>query len=161
MTKRGRILAGMAVGGLWSVLVVWLPGQGSQPFIPLNLALIYAFVPGGAVMLLMVGRLAERRFFDDRIIDGAAFAPGSPADIDQRVLTNTLEQMGLALLLWPFVATSLGAVTVMAMGLAMAIARLAFWIGYHLSPPLRAFGFAASFYPTVLATIWSLWRFLT
>ena len=69
--------------------------------------------------------------------------------------------MVLALVLWPFAMTSLGAVTVIAMGLAFGVARLAFWVGYHLSPPLRAFGFAASFYPTVLATLWSIWRLVT
>lgn len=161
MSKRAKILAGMALGGLWALAVVVLPGRGPQPFIPINLALIYALAPGGVLMLLMIGRLAARRFFDDAIIDGEAFAPGSPAEIDQRVLTNTLEQMVLALLLWPLVSTSLGAVTVIAMGLAFGAARIAFWIGYHISPPLRAFGFAASFYPTVLATAWTLWRLVT
>jgi hypothetical protein len=29
-----------------------------------------------------------------------------------------------------------------------------------MAPPLRAFGFAASFYPTVLAAFWVLWRLL-
>ena len=161
MNKRGRILVGMALGALWAFLVVWLPGRGAQPFIPLNLALIYAFVPGGLVMLLVIGRLAQRRHFDDSLMDGEPFASGSSADIDQHVLTNTFEQMGLALLLWPLVATSLGSVTVIAMGVAMGIARLAFWLGYHFSPLLRSFGFAASFYPTVLATAWTLWRLLT
>lgn len=161
MTKRKQILVGMALGALWAVLVVWLPVQGKQPFIPFNLALIYAFVPGGLVMLLVIGRLAQRRFFDDEIIDGATFASGSGAEIDQRVLTNTVEQMLLALLLWPVVAMSLGSVAVIVMGIGMGIARLAFWVGYHISPPLRAFGFAASFYPTILATLWSLLRFAT
>ena len=161
MSKRKKILIGMVLGAIWAVLVVWAPGRGPQPFIPLNLALIYAFVPGGLVLLLVIGRLAERRFFDDEIIDGDPIPRGSPAEIDHRVLVNTLEQMVLALLLWPFAITYLGAVTVIVMGLAMGVARLAFWIGYHLSPALRAFGFAATFYPTVLATAWSLWRLLT
>lgn len=161
MTKRGKILVGMALGVVWSVLLVWLPGRGVQPFIPINLALIYALVPGGGVMLLVIGRVAQRRFFDDRIIDGQRLDPGSPADIDQRVLSNTLEQTVLALLLWPLAAVSLGAVTVIVMGIGFGIARLAFWIGYHVSPPMRAFGFAATFYPTVIATLWSLWRLLT
>ncbi len=158
MTRRKKILAGMVLGALWSVAVVWLPGFGPQPFIPLNLALIYAFVPGGLFLLLVIGRLAQRRFFDDVIIDGGPLTPGSAAEIDQRVLVNTVEQMVLALLLWPFVATGLGAVTVIVMGVALGVARIAFWIGYHLSPPMRAFGFAATFYPTALATVWTIWR---
>lgn len=161
MNKRGKILIGMLLGAIWAIAVVLLPARAPQPFIPLNLALIYAFVPGGLVMLLMVGRLAQRRFFDDETIDGARFVEGSAGEIDQRVLSNTFEQMVLALLLWPFVVTLLGAVTVIVMGVAMALARLCFWVGYHMSPPLRAFGFAASFYPTILATLWTLWRLIT
>ncbi len=42
------------------------------------------------------------------------------------------------------------------MGVGFGVARLAFWIGYHRSAPARAFGFAATFYPTVLATLWAL-----
>ena len=155
------MLAGGILGAIWSLLVVWLPGQGPQHFITINLALIYAFVPGGIVMMLVILRIAERRFFSDALMDGDAPEPGSAADIDQRVLSNTMEQMLLAVLLWPFAITFLGSVTVIAVGLAMGVARLAFWIGYHVSPPLRIFGWAASFYPTVLATAWSLWRLVT
>ncbi len=161
MSKRGTMLAGGILGAVWAVIVVWVPGQMPQPFIPINLALIYAFVPGGVVMLMIVLRIAGRRFVGDDLIDGQTPAPGSPADIDQRVLINSVEQMVLALLLWPFAMTSLGAVTVIAMGLAMGVARLTFWIGYHVSPPLRIFGWSASFYPTVLATGWAVWRLVT
>lgn len=161
MSKRARILLGMALGAIWAAAVVILPGLGPQPFVPLNLALIYAFLPGGIFLILVIGRLAQRRFFDDAIIDGDSFPPGSGAEIDQRVLTNTVEQMLLALLIWPFAASWLGGQTVIVMGLAMGVARLAFWIGYHLSPPLRAFGFAASFYPTVFALLWTVWKLLS
>ncbi len=161
MSGRQKMLLGGGLGALWSILVVWLPGQGAQPFIPINLALIYAFVPGGLVMMLVILRIAERRFFSDELMDGAEPEPGSAAAIDRRVLSNTMEQMVLALVLWPFAVTYLGAVTVIAMGLSMGVARLAFWVGYHISPSLRLFGWSASFYPTVLATLWSLWRLLT
>lgn len=158
--KRKKILIGMLLGALWAVAVVILPGLGPQPFVPLNLALIYAFLPGGIFLMLVIGRLAQRRFFDDATIDGDAFAPGSKSEIDQRVLTNTVEQMLLALLIWPFAASWLGGQTVIVMGVGMGVARLAFWIGYHLSPPLRAFGFAASFYPTILALVWTFCKLL-
>ena len=161
MSKRGTMLSGGIAGTLWAIMVVWLPGQGPQPFIPLNLALVYAFMPAGVVMMLMIGSIALRRYANDELIDGEPPARGSPADIDQRVLRSTTEQSVLALLLWPFVITVLGAVTVIAMGFSFAVARIAFWVGYRAAPPLRIFGFAASFSPTVLATLWSLWRFLT
>lgn len=161
MRKRYKIATGMALAVLWSVAVVWLPQSMKQPFLPLNTVIIAALVPGGLVMVLLIARLAQRRFFDDTVIDGSPFPSGSGGDIDQRVLSNTVEQMLLAAVLWPFVALTLGGLVVLWMGVGFAIARLLFWGGYHLSPPLRGFGFAASFYPTVLAVLWALakWMF--
>ena len=104
-------------------------------------------------------RLAQRRFFDDAIIDGEAFS--GAAAIDQRVLSNTVEQLVLAMAVWPAAAVLLGAEgpgVILVLGVAFAVARLAFWAGYHMAPPLRAFGFAATFYPTVLVALWALWR---
>ncbi|WP_322865648.1 MAPEG family protein [Aquicoccus sp. G2-2] len=156
MRKRSKIGIGMGLGMLWAVLVVGCPQSLTQPFVPINVALISAFVPGGLFLLVIIGRLAQRRFFEDAIIDGDPFRPGSPAEIDQRVLQNTVEQLVLAMALWPFVGLTLGALVVIWMGVGFAIARIIFWLGYHLSPPLRAFGFAASFYPTVLGALWAI-----
>ncbi|MDQ2088328.1 MAPEG family protein [Marimonas arenosa] len=161
MGKRRKIATGMALAVLWAVAIVWLPQTMKPPFLPLNTVIIAALVPGGLVMVLMVARLAQRRFVDDVAIDGGSFPLGSGGDIDQRVLTNTVEQLMLAVALWPFVALTLGGLVVLWMGAGFAVARLAFWIGYHISPPLRGFGFAATFYPTALATLWalSIWLF--
>ncbi len=154
--KRLLILLGMGLGALWAFAVVWLPQRMGLPFIPAPIAVPGALIAPGLVMLAMIGRLAARRFFDDATIDGADFVPGSGGWVDRQVLSNTTEQMVAALVVWPFVAASLGGAVVLAMGVALALARLAFWAGYHLSPPLRGFGFAASFYPTVLAALWSV-----
>jgi uncharacterized membrane protein YecN with MAPEG domain len=156
MSKRGQIALGMAAGALWALAVVWGPQRADLAFLPAPIAVPGAFVAPGLVMLAMIGRLAQRRFFDDAIIDGNDFVPGTAAWVDQRVLSNTTEQVVLALLIWPFVALTLGGAVVLVMGAAFGIARLAFWVGYHRAPQLRAFGFAATFYPTVLAALWSL-----
>ncbi|AXI53945.1 hypothetical protein SuNHUV7_01740 (plasmid) [Pseudoseohaeicola sp. NH-UV-7] len=157
MGKRPTILSGMAGGALWALAVVW-GGQrlAGGAFMPANVALLTAFFAPGLVMMAMIARLAQRRFFDDSIIDGQDFAPGSAAWIDQKVLANTTEQAVLALVIWPFVATTLGGFVVLVMGVAFALSRLVFWVGYHLSPPLRGLGFAATFYTTVLAALWSV-----
>lgn len=156
MGKRATILLGMFAGMLWAGVVVWLPQRMDLPFLPPPIALPGAFLLPGLVMLAMIGRLAQRRFFDDAIIDGADFQPGSGAWIDQRVLSNTTEQLVLALVLWPFVALTLGGAVVLALGFGFGAARLLFWAGYHLSPPMRGFGFAATFYPTIVAVLWSV-----
>lgn len=156
MGKRPKIAIGMAAGLVWALLLVLWPQRAGLPYIAAPLALPGAFVAPGLVLIAMIGWLAQRRFLDDAIIDGEDFAPRSRAWIDQHVLSNTTEQMILALVTWPFVAMTLGGAVVIVMGVGFALARLAFWFGYHLSPPLRAFGFAATFYPTVLASVWSL-----
>lgn len=161
MKKRPAILVGMVAGLIWALVVIGGASQANIPFVPAPVALLGAFFPGGLVICLMIGRLAQRRFFDDDTIDGQPFDLGSGAYIDQRVLANTVEQMVLAFAIWPFVALTLGGQVIMAMGLAFAVTRLLFWAGYHISPPLRGFGFAATFYTTIVAALWSLavWLF--
>ncbi|TDE41207.1 MAPEG family protein [Antarcticimicrobium sediminis] len=151
----------MIAGALWALAVVFAPAFLELPYLPAPLALPGAFLAPGLVLAAMIARLAARRFFDDALIDGAAAAPGSRAEIDQRVLHNTLEQLLLALAIWPFAALTLGGAVAIGLGLSFALMRVLFWIGYHLSPPLRALGFAGTFYPTVLAGIWALlyWMF--
>lgn len=150
--KRQVIAASMALSLLWAILLVWW-GRGPGDALP---ALAAGFLPGGLVMAVMIGRLAQRRFFDPAIIDGAPFPTGSGAEIDQRVLTNTAEQLVLALALWPFAGGVLGWGLLPWIGASFALSRVLFWVGYHASPPLRGVGFAASFYPSLVAALWAL-----
>ena len=160
MEKRRKIAIGMAAGAVWAVAVL----VGAATFVQLPVfalmpTIMTAFLAPGLVTIAMIGRLAQRRFFDDAIIDGEAFS--GAAAIDQRVLSNTVEQLVLAMAVWPAAAVLLGAEgpgVILVLGVAFAVARLAFWFGYHRAPPLRAFGFAATFYPTVLVALWALWR---
>lgn len=156
MQKRPKILIGMAAGLVWAVAVLWIGRQIPVPMAMMQPTLMGAAFGPGVVLALMIGRLAQRRFVDDDIIDGQPLAGG--AAVDARVLQNTVEQVVLALCIWPLVGFFLGAGTVLALGIGFAVARVAFWVGYHVAPPLRAFGFAATFYPTVLAALWVLWR---
>lgn len=155
MRKRVQIAIGMAVGALWALGLVGLVQMANWPFLPPPIALPGAFLGPGLVSAALIARLAQRRFFDDVLIDGDRPPRGSPTDIDQRVLMNTLEQAALALLLWPVVAFVLGGAVVLALGAGFVLARLVFWAGYHISPPLRACGFAATFYPTIMAVFWA------
>ena len=161
MTKRAKILFGMGLGLIWALGVAVFATHFETHLGAFDLrAVSLALVPGGIVLMAMIGRLAAARFFDDAIIDGEVYAPGSRSDIDQRVLKNTVEQLVLAICLWPFVGQIMGAGYVIILGISFGITRLAFWIGYHLSPPLRAFGFASGFYATIIAMILSVLGFL-
>ncbi|QFT93443.1 MAPEG family protein [Roseovarius sp. THAF9] len=156
MRTRPKILIGMAAGLVWAVAVLWIGRQIPVPMAMMQPTLMGAAFGPGVVLALMIGRLAQRRFFDDSEIDCQPLTGG--AAVDAKVLQNTVEQVVLALCIWPLVGFFLGAGTVLALGIGFAVARVAFWVGYHMAPPLRAFGFAATFYPTVLAALWVLWR---
>lgn len=153
----------MAAGALWAVLLLWAAATFvTLPVFTLMPTIMMAFLAPGLVMVLMVGRVAQRRFCDDSIIEGEALS--GAAEIDRRVLQNTTEQLVLALCIWPAAAVILGGAgpgVIVTLGLGFSVARLAFWGGYHISPPMRAFGFAASFYPTVLVAVWALVKLAT
>lgn len=160
MEKRKRIALGMAGGAAWGVALLAAAGAYvTLPVFTLMPTIMVAYFAPGLVMLAMVARLAQRRFFDDGIIDGGPLSGG--AEIDQRVLRNTTEQLVLALAIWPAAAVMLGPQgpgVIVTLGAGFALARLVFWWGYHRAPALRAFGFAATFYPTVLVALWALAR---
>ncbi|WP_420558654.1 MAPEG family protein [Roseovarius sp.] len=156
MRTRPKILTGAAAGLVWALAVLWIGRQIPVPMAMMQPTLMGAAFGPGVVLALMIGVLAQRRFNDDAAIDGQPLT--GRAAIDAKVLQNTVEQVVLALCIWPLVGFFLGAGTVLALGIGFAVARVAFWVGYHMAPPLRAFGFAATFYPTVLAALWVLWR---
>lgn len=158
MGKRGKIALGMVAGLVWSLGLLWSAARFFElPVFALIPTIMTAFLAPGLVMIAMVGRLAQRRFFDDTIIDGEPLT--GAAEIDQRVLQNTTEQLVLALCVWPAAAVLLagdGPGVIVALGIGFTAMRIAFWVGYHISPPLRAFGFAGTFYPTVLVGLWAV-----
>lgn len=126
---------------------------------PAGRGLALAAFPAGLVMILLIARLAALRFFDDALIDGQPFAKGSGPARLQSVLQNSVEQSLLAALVWPLAAVSLGPQggdVVLVLGLGFGLTRILFWIGYVSNPPLRAFGFAGGFYPTVLVAVWTI-----
>lgn len=165
MGKRQQIAIGMAFGVLWGVVVIWI--ASTQVQIPVFSRVLvepfYTLAPG-LVILAMIARIAARRFLDASLIDGQVPPPGSSAEIDNRVLRDTIEQAVLGICLWipiSFILAEDGIAVALCLSISFAFARLAFWIGAHLSAPLRAFGFAATFLPTVMALIWSvLWWFV-
>ncbi|MEX0339265.1 MAG: MAPEG family protein [Arenibacterium sp.] len=148
MGDQRAIRIGVFAGLLWAVFVVfggirWAGGA----FMPPAIALPGALIAPGLVLAAMVGKSAWLR-----LADGSS---GNVAEIE-RVLRESIEQAVLAMLIWPFVAVTLGGSIVLYMGFAFALTRLVYWYGRQKSDYLRAFGVAATFSPTVLAGIWVL-----
>jgi len=158
MDRRRRIAIGMAGGLAWSVALLWIGARlVTLPVFTLMPTIMTGFLAPGLVMMAMMVRPAWRRILDDGA--GAGEPPRGRAAIDERVLSDTTWQMVLALCVWPASGVMLGGEgpgVVVVLGIGFALARLAFWAGAHLSPPLRAFGLAATFCPTVLVALWAL-----
>jgi len=119
----------------------------------LQLAACSAVVPALA-LAVCIARLAAHRFVTPSDLDGSGMTEGTQqASLLQALLQNTLEQVALALPVyaaWAALAPPrwLGGLPVAA-GM-FALGRLLFFIGYARGAPGRAFGFALTFYPSVL-----------
>lgn len=163
MDAQRKIILGLIAGLLWSVLLFWVAVTFvTLPVFALIPTIMSAFLAPGLVMAAMAARLALRRFRDGAMRDGDV--PSDSAVTDQRVLSQTGEQIVLALCIWPAAAVILGGHgpgVIVCLGLGLAVARLLFWAGAHLSAPLRIFGFAASFSPTVLVGLWAVWKLIS
>ena len=157
--KQILILIGVGLALVYSGGLFWLGMSGllAPEIMPKSEADVLTYVFKWMLllafpMLAAIVKIAQVRFFDPDLIDGDLPAPTTPADIDNRYLRNTIEQ------------TIVAAVSVIALGvqlphaqlglipllcMSFVVTRLIFWAGYHLSPPLRAFGFGGTFYPTI------------
>lgn len=159
MGEHVKYRAGLVVGLIWSLALLYVAGRYvNLPVFTVLPTIMTAFFAPGVVLVLMIARVASRRLF------AADMGHGDRDDIDQKVLTNTLEQLVAALCVWPAAAIILagdGPGVIMVLGIGFAFARIVFWVGYHKSIALRAFGFGASFFPTVLVVAWVFWQLLT
>lgn len=103
-----------------------------------------------------IGNVARLRFSSATDIAGSASKTGS-ADISSAnaVLQNTLEQVALAVPIHVALAVLVeSSVTlIIALSMLFAVGRLLFWIGYANGARSRAFGFALTFYPSVVGLI--------
>lgn len=146
-----RSLLGSAVGivvaaALWLGLGRMLPvgiTHGMQERIGLAVA---ALLPAVCVLdLMIVAQMGLR--VGAGALDPLSGRDGRLLQVNQRVLTNTVEQLaGFApsLLAVAAGATAARMPSIVAAGIVFAAARLAFWAGYLLGPLWRAPGMAAS-----------------
>jgi len=147
----GAVAAGLA----WQALLPFLPSDpaGSSMAVRLGRGSA-ALLPGAGVLALMLlAQMALR--FAAGAFDPLAGQDGRWLRVNQRVITNTVEQMAVfapALLALAAGVPAARMAEVTAAGLVFAGARLLFWAGYMAAPLGRAFGMAATL-TTTLATL--------
>jgi MAPEG family protein len=114
----------------------------------------WALLSPAATLFLCIARLAKHRFFTPEDIHGSALTSGTDkARVLQSLLQNTLEQCCLAFPVYvagtiiapPFILPVVPAATF--------VGRMLFFAGYAKGAPARAYGFALTFYPTVLLLV--------
>ena len=103
-----------------------------------------------------IANVARLRFFSERDIAGSSAGPGSDEIRSAgAILQNTFEQAALAvaahLVIAATFARSVALIDVMVV--LFAAGRLLFWIGYEHGAEGRAFGFALTFYPSLVGLI--------
>ncbi len=122
----------------------------SQRLVVLGLSLILPTF----FLIASIGRLAKFRFFSPEDIDGSGLTQGSSqAGVLQSLLQNTLEQLVITALVytaWCMLMPVAWLSAVPLCSVVFSLGRIGFFIGYHKGAPARAFGFALTFYSTVL-----------
>ena len=109
------------------------------------------------VLTMCIGRLAKHRFFTPADINGSGLTQATArAKILQALLQNTLEQTTIAVIIyncWAVLMPSEWLSAVPLAALSFVIGRFLFFNGYAKGPAARAFGFALTFYPSVLMLV--------
>ena len=127
-----------------------------------RLEILAASLMAPAIALFVcIARLAKHRFFTPEDINGSALTEGSSrARLLQALLQNSLEQLALAVPVYIacaflFPNGFLGLVP--AAAAMFFVGRVLFYLGYAGGARSRAFGFAFTFYPTVLLGLIALY----
>lgn len=114
----------------------------------------WAVLSPAATLFVCIARLAKHRFFTPEDMHGSALTSGTDrARLLQTLLQNTLEQSCLALPIYIAAAIVAPATLLPVVPAAAAmffVGRLLFFAGYANGARSRAYGFALTFYPTVL-----------
>ena len=108
----------------------------------------------GFVLWAMIARVGAIRYFSPADIGGAASGTETKEiAVARAALQNTIEQSVLAIIAHSALALTLPAnrmaVIIALVGL-FVIGRIAYWFGYPKGAAVRAFGFALTFYPTII-----------
>jgi uncharacterized membrane protein YecN with MAPEG domain len=114
-----------------------------------------ALLPAVALLLAMILAQMARRFLT-RTVDPLAGEDDRFLRTNQRVITNTVEQLAVfapALLALAAGRPGAAMASVVALALVFALARLVFWAGYLLGPPQRAAGMAATMGVTIATVL--------
>jgi uncharacterized membrane protein YecN with MAPEG domain len=143
---------------LWRVVVGMMPAiAAADAGTRLGIA-VASLLPATAVMLAMVLTQMLVRA-GSGAVDPTAGRDGAFLVVNQRALSNTVEQMACFAPSLLALAARVGPermTEVVALGVVFGVARLVFWVGYLRAPLLRAPGMTATFAVNVVTFGWAV-----
>lgn len=165
-------IASLLLGG-FGVVAAWLlwrmfagqiavPPDGTSIAVRMSLALAWVLPAAGLLLAMQVVQMAAR--FICHVFDPLAGQENRLLCVNQRVITNTVEQMTVfvpALLALATGAPGVLMPQVLALPAVFVVARVAFWAGYLVAPIGRGFGMAATLAATGGAWCGAVWIWLT
>jgi len=164
-TRSLALSAGGVVLGVLLWLALWraMPAAGAYATACGRVtAAAGALLPAAAVLAAMILTQMALRFVLGRF-DPTDGADGRRLAINQRVITNTVEQMAClipSVLALAAVAEPGWMPMILAGALTFACARLGFWAGYHADPLWRAPGMAATGAANICLLAAAVWAWL-
>lgn len=159
--EQRRVALGMGFALLLTIVLfaTILTGDGAEaahPFVDRMQTTLRADLFLVIWLAAAIGNVARLRFFSATDIEGSGSGHASePVRQASAILQNTYEQVCLAVLAHMIMAATFAHPPRLtnALVLLFCVGRLLFWIGYHRGAGGRAFGFALTFYPSVIALL--------
>lgn len=170
MTKNQKLVGGLILVSLIiSYIIFWIlwnvvfAGYGFGADIYSRLTLFaevaaFALIP----FFVLIAYVANKRFMSTAI-DPLNVGSNVIVDLSSRFLQNTFEQTVLAVLTYSVLVILLPVAQlyiVPSLLVLFLLWRLTFVIGYSIKSIYRYFGFAMTFYPTIIALIYILYRII-
>jgi uncharacterized membrane protein YecN with MAPEG domain len=163
IARQAGVAVSASVAAAITAAIFGLSARSAADHSPLETWALAALGPLASLAAAIVA-LAQGRFYSSQDIDAAAGGPPSAfARMTQAVIQNTLEQAVLALGVYGLLVTALPAEQsgiVWVLSAAFVVGRIAFAIGYPFGAAGRAFGFALTFFPSVVGLVWAASRLL-
>lgn len=149
---RLAIIAAITTLSLAGLLAVILPPWSATTAIAVHFVWAYAAIIVTAWLPILITRRMLHRIVDGRPLVEQIPVTASHADIDGRVLQNTVEQTLFWLLASGLLVLSQAhhaSMLLLAHAGVFTVGRACFWWGYRHRSPLRVYGFALTFFGTL------------
>ncbi len=149
----------VAAGLLWRELAAGIAVPAGAASTTVRLAVTLLWLLPAAILLwaMLLVQMGARFLYG--VVDPTAGQDGRLLQVNQRVITNTVEHGAVFVVAMLAAAAGLDGPhmpALLALALVFTVARIAFWAGYLVAPLGRTLGMAATLAATAAAIGWAL-----